>query len=145
MFGRVLSRSLEYIIGSSGNEKYSLREKCPYSEFFWSAFSRIRTEYREISSISPYSVQMRENTDRKNPEYGHFSRSDRCSITLCLICFINLITSQKQRGLSILFRRSHRRRSVRKGVLRNFAKFTGKRLCQSLFFNTVAGIHSSTK
>ena len=25
-----------------------------------------------------------------------------------------------------------------KGVLRNFAKFTGKHLCQSLFFNTVA-------
>ena len=32
------------------------------------------------------------------------------------------------------------RRSVRKGVLRNFAKFTGKHLCQSLFFNKVAGL-----
>ena len=30
--------------------------------------------------------------------------------------------------------------SVRKGVLRNFAKFTGKRLCQRLFFNKVAGL-----
>ena len=29
--------------------------------------------------------------------------------------------------------------SVRKGVLRNFTKFTGKHLCQSLFFNKVAG------
>ena len=28
-----------------------------------------------------------------------------------------------------------RRSSVRKGVLRNLAKFTGKHLCQSLFFN----------
>ena len=28
---------------------------------------------------------------------------------------------------------SHRRCSVKKGVLRNFAKFTGKHLCQSLF------------
>ena len=27
-----------------------------------------------------------------------------------------------------------------KGVLRNFAKFTGKQLCQSLFFNKVAGL-----
>ena len=27
--------------------------------------------------------------------------------------------------------------SVKKGVLRNFAKFTGKHLCQSLFFNKV--------
>ena len=29
--------------------------------------------------------------------------------------------------------------SIRKGVLRNFAKFTGKHLCKSLFFNKVAG------
>ena len=28
----------------------------------------------------------------------------------------------------------------KKGALRNFAKFTGKHLCQSLFFNTVAGL-----
>ena len=27
----------------------------------------------------------------------------------------------------------------KKGVLKNFAKFTGKHLCQSLFFNRVAG------
>ena len=43
--------------------------------FFWPVFSRIRTEYREILPIrtefgeilriSPYSVRMRENTDRK--------------------------------------------------------------------------------
>ena len=37
-------------------------------------------------------------------------------------------------------RRSHRSCSLRKGVLRNFAKFTGKHLCQSLFFNKVAGL-----
>ena len=28
----------------------TLREKCPYSEFFWSLFSRIWTEYGEIKS-----------------------------------------------------------------------------------------------
>ena len=32
------------------------------------------------------------------------------------------------------FRISNRRCSVRKGVLRNFPKFKGKELCQSLFF-----------
>ena len=37
------------------------------------------------------------------------------------------------------FRSSHRRCSVRKAVLGNFAKFTGKHLCQSLFFNKVLG------
>ena len=33
------------------------------------------------------------------------------------------------------------RYSVRKGVLRNFAKFIGINLCQSLFFNKVAGLN----
>ena len=31
----------------------TLREKCPYSELFWSAISRIWTEYGEISRITP--------------------------------------------------------------------------------------------
>ena len=35
---------------------------------------------------------------------------------------------------------THPRCSVRQGVLRNFAKFTGKHLCQSLFFDKVAGL-----
>ena len=38
-----------------------------------------------------------------------------------------------------LFRSSHRRCSVRKGVLRIFTKFTGNDLCRGLFFNRVAG------
>ena len=37
------------------------------------------------------------------------------------------------------FRSSHQRCSLRKSVLRNFTKFTQKHLCQSLFFNNVAG------
>ena len=55
---------------------YPLRKKCPHSELFCSVFSRIRTEYGEIRSISPYSVRMRENTDQNNFEYGHFLRSE---------------------------------------------------------------------
>ena len=35
---------------------------------------------------------------------------------------------------------SHPEVFCRKGVLRNFAKFTGKHLCQSLFFNKVTGL-----
>ena len=37
-------------------------------------------------------------------------------------------------------RSSHWRCSVKKDVLKNFAKFTEKHLCQSLFFNKVAGL-----
>ena len=32
----------------------------------------------------------------------------------------------------------------KKGVLRNFTKFTGKHLCQSLFFKKVAGLRPAT-
>ena len=56
-------------------DKFALPEKCPYSEFFWSAFSRIRTGYWVIRSISPSSVQMPQNMKQKNSEYGHFLRS----------------------------------------------------------------------
>ena len=38
------------------------------------------------------------------------------------------------------YRSSRQMCSMRKGVLRNFTKFTGKHLCQSLFFNKVAGL-----
>ena len=38
------------------------------------------------------------------------------------------------------FRSCHQACSVKKGVLKNFAKFAGKHPCQSLFFNKVAGL-----
>ena len=41
-------------------------------------------------------------------------------------------------------RSSHRRCFVKKDVLRNFAKFTGKQPCQSLYFNKVAGLRPAT-
>ena len=43
--------------------------------FFWSIFSRIRTEYGEILLISPYSVRMQENTDQKKLRIWTHSRS----------------------------------------------------------------------
>ena len=39
----------------------TLRKNCPYQELFWSAFSRIRTEYEQIP--------------QNNSEYEHFLRS----------------------------------------------------------------------
>ena len=56
--------------------RYILRKKCPWSELFWSLFSRIRTEYEEILCISPYSIRIGDDTDRNNSEYGHYSHSD---------------------------------------------------------------------
>ena len=60
---------------------FSLHEKCPVSELFWSAFSRIQAEYGEIR-IPPHSVRMRENADQNNSEYGHFLRSACVGIKL---------------------------------------------------------------
>ena len=39
-----------------------------------------------------------------------------------------------------ILRSRQRRCSIKEGVLKNFATFTGKHLCQSLFFNKVAGL-----
>ena len=48
---------------------HSLRRHCVKSvqirSLFWSVFFRIRTEYEELRSISPFLVRMRENTDQK--------------------------------------------------------------------------------
>ena len=46
--------------------------------------------------------------------------------------------------IHVKVRSIHRRCFVRKGVLRNFVKSTGKHLCQSLFFNKVAGLRPAT-
>ena len=43
-----------------------------------------------------------------------------------------------------LYRNSHQRCSIKTGVLKNFAKFTGKHLRQSLFFNKVVGLSLAT-
>ena len=45
--------------------KMALREKCPNTEFFWSIFSCIWTEYRDLFRKSPYSIRIQENTDQK--------------------------------------------------------------------------------
>ena len=46
--------------------KYTLHKKCPYSEYFWSVFFLIRTEY------TPHSIQMRKIRSRKNPNTHTF-------------------------------------------------------------------------
>ena len=43
-----------------------------------------------------------------------------------------------------IYRNSRPEVFCKKGVLRNFVKFTGKQLCQSLFFNKVVGPRPAT-
>ena len=56
---------------SSSQSFVTLFEKCPYSAFLWTVFSRIRTESGEMLLISPNA----EKADQKFSEYGHFLRS----------------------------------------------------------------------
>ena len=60
--------------------------------------------------------------------------------------YIDYAQYPPEREISITgkFRSSHQRCSIKKGVLRNFTEFTAKHLCQSLFFNKVAGRMSAT-
>ena len=72
-------------------------------------------------------------------------------------CFLGLAVLEIRKNLkNFLFeefmfssflslRSSHRRCFVKKGVLRNFTKFTRKFLCQSLFFSKGAGVKPSFK
>ena len=56
---------------------------------------------------------------------------------------IKTFPEKKKRKTSIWLRTTEAavgRCSIKKGVLRNFTKFTGKHLCQSLFLNKVAGL-----
>ena len=77
----------------------TLCEKCPYSELFWSAFSRIRTKYGEIRNISlTISVRMRKHTDQNNSEYGHFLRR---TIVLCQSLVLSFDISQNMNTPSV--------------------------------------------
>ena len=63
--------------------------------------------------------------------------------------FPNMISVTSEVGYYVkvsesILRSSHQRCFVKKGVLRNVTKFTGKHLCQSLFFNKVVGLSSTT-
>ena len=58
-------------------------------------------------------------------------------------CSMKIVNGFKYTSDFSTYRSSHQRCSIIKGVLRNFAKFTGKHLCQRLFFK-VAGLRPAT-
>ena len=92
---------------------------------YWYLLTRIFSYKNRILD----SVLIRKNTLSENP----YSR-----------IFYAVYETKKRVSLLFIDRSSHRRCSVTKDVLRNFAKFTGKHLCQRLFFNKVAGLRLAT-
>ena len=79
-----------------------------------------------------FSHQNTSKNHKKKSSTNHQSNLDRNPDNE-EICLINTLHD-----------RSPQRCSMKKGVLRIFAKFTGKQLCQSLFFNKVAGPRPAT-
>ena len=60
---------------------------------------------------------------------------DKCKVNL------NFYTSATElKDVWVHSKSNHQRCSMKKGVLKNFVNFTGKHMCQSLFFNKVAGL-----
>ena len=63
-------------------EKYHCVKSVQIPSFFWSAFSRIWTEYEEMQSISPYSVLMREKYDSEKLRIWTL-------FTQCMVCIVS--------------------------------------------------------
>ena len=63
----------------------------------------------------------------------HYTHTNHCYLSV-LIYIQHLLTQ-----LLLLLKQSSGGVLKKKGILRNFAKCTGKHLCQSLFFNKVVG------
>ena len=55
-----------------------------------------------------------------------------------------LLTIQHDLSNSTILRNSYQMCSMKRGVFRNFSKFTGTHLCQSPFFSKVEGLRSAT-
>ena len=98
---------------------------------FWSVFPRIQTEYGAIDYTSVFSPNTGKCRTRKNSVSRQFHAVNVYKVSA--ISKKNLPTLNNTKDM---YASSYRVRecSVREGVLRNFTKFTGKHLCQCLFF-----------
>ena len=77
-----------------------------------------------------------------------FAKVDARKYFFGLVCLWTVTLLKRRlwhRPENTRLRNSHRRCSIKKGVLRNFTKFTGKHLCQSPFYNKVAGLRPLAK
>ena len=82
-----------------------------------------------------------------NCGYGHIylrNPSSKTSFFVLCICLNINLTTKVLKTLRAVYRSSRPEVFSKKGVLKNFTKFTGKHLCQNLFFNRVAGLRPVT-
>ena len=90
---------LDFLRNFETSNKYHCVKSVQLRSFSRSVFPRILTEYGKIRSISPYSVQMRENTDQtKIRIWIHFTQ---CMFLIIIITTILLQSIPRFLGLGM--------------------------------------------
>ena len=111
-----------------------------YCEIFQSTYFE---EHLQMAASENVFINVFINFTLKKPDFCNINIRNKWKCLLlfhdCFPVKFEFIHMQYFFGM-VRNRSSHRRRSVRKDVLRNCAKFLGKHLRQSLFFNKVAGL-----
>ena len=101
--------------------------------------SCLLTECKLQDNTESLSIEI--NTRKKKWLLCCSHNANKNNISKYLLCLSKSLDTNTL--ANIITRSSRTEVFCKKGVLRNFAKFTGKHLCQSLFFNKVAGLEIS--
>ena len=111
---------------------YKKYQKQPFREVLWNNYSEKSSEIHSKMHCrwNPWLVKLQTVECQNFTETHQWKHQKRVYWEAC----------QRWRWS---FWSSHQRCSMKKAALRNFAKFTGKRLCQSLFFKKVADLRPS--
>ena len=102
------------------------------------SFLRVFQQTKRLKNLQMFLVQIKNIFIEKNILSLIFSFRDQfflCYKTFDLNTWPNELNLEKQTKIYTKFK---------KGVLRHFAQFTGKHLCQSFFFNKLAALGPAT-
>ena len=109
-----------------------------------------KASYSNVAMVTPFmknNIPTEESYSssfaEENSDFTTVKRKKAVSNTFS-VCFFILCHSYRNFDRYSI-RSSHQRCSAEIGVLKNFTKFTGKYLCQSLSFNNVAGLRLLAK
>ena len=119
------------------NSNHDERLKTRMSFFIWPSL---------FSYNSKVNFKLLRRSQRKTTE-KILQKSAYRSSCQEVFCEKDMISVTSEVGYNVkvlesILRSSHQRCFVKKGVLRNVTKFTGKHLRQNLFFNKVGGVRS---
>ena len=112
-----LNKSLCITITQKNSEEVPL-EKNKLNKIYTNLFGKNLSQWNDIAWANMVNIPVK--------------RIYRCILLLSWVC-----NYQNIEAVVKVF--------CKKGVLRNFTKFTGKHLCQCLFFNKVAGLRTRWK